>query len=88
MAHSKTEKESLAAAAFPAIARLVVVHRAILTRLRTTRLVCSETHSADRGCQKRKQNFQIILHWTMLLPTIANASEKKVYVSAHPEFLD
>lgn len=52
----------LAVATLTAIARLVVVHRAILTRLRTTRLVCGETHGADQGCKNRKQNLRMIFH--------------------------
>ena len=66
-----------AIATLTAIARLIVVHRAILARLRATRLVCCETHCANRGCQNRKQDFEIILHRAISLSTIAKASEKK-----------
>ena len=42
----------LAAATLTAVAGLIVVHRAILTRLRTTWLVRRETDCANRGCQE------------------------------------
>jgi hypothetical protein len=51
-----------AIAALSAIARLIVVHRAILAGLLTARLVCRETNCANRGRQNRKQDFEIILH--------------------------
>jgi hypothetical protein len=66
----------LAAATLPAIAGLIVVHGAILARLRATRLVCRETHRANRGGQNRKQNFQIILHKQPSSVTTAKASGK------------
>ena len=69
-------KTCLAAATLTAIARLVVVHRAILTRLLTTRLVCRETDCANRSGQNRKQNFEIILHKSPSLATVAKASGK------------
>jgi hypothetical protein len=64
----------LAAATLTAVARLIVVHRAILARLRTTRLVCRETHCADGGCQERPQDFQMISHEGLSLVAIAKAS--------------
>src|SRR5262245_8289512 len=67
----------LAAATLTAIARLIIVHRAILARLRTTRLVCRETYCANRGSKNRKQNFQIILHQRLSLATTANSSENR-----------
>jgi hypothetical protein len=51
-----------AIATLTAITGFIVVHRAILARLRTTRLVCRETHCANRGYQDRKQDFEMILH--------------------------
>jgi hypothetical protein len=62
---SKFKSESpglLASATLSAIARLTIVHRAILTSLLTARLVRCETHCANRGCQERKQDFEMILH--------------------------
>src|SRR5215475_684202 len=67
----------LAAATLTAIARLIIVHRAILARFRTTRLVCRETYCANHGGKNRKQNFQIILHQRLSLATTANSSENR-----------
>src|SRR5882757_6784488 len=67
---------SLASAALSAIACLVVVHRAILTRLLTARLVCRKPHCANRGCQDREQDFEMLLHNQPSLASIANASGK------------
>ena len=70
-------QDSLAAiAALPAITCLIVVHRTILAGLLTTRLVCRETHCANRGCENRKENFEIIFHSQTSLASIANASQK------------
>jgi hypothetical protein len=55
-------KRSLTIAILSAIACLAIVHRAILTGLLTARLVRRETHCANRGCQDRKQDFEMILH--------------------------
>jgi hypothetical protein len=65
-----------AIATLSAIARLVVVHRAILAGLLTARLVCRETHCANRGCENRKENFEIIFHSQTSLATIVKASQK------------
>ena len=54
--------ENLAAATFTAVASLVVVHRAIFTRLRATRLVGRETDCANHGCQNGTQDLQVIFH--------------------------
>src|SRR5438093_1015971 len=59
-----------------AIARFTIVHRAILTGLLTARLVCRETHCANRGCQDRKQDFKIIFYTQPSLASITNASQK------------
>ena len=62
-AEFKTESPGLlASATLSAIARLTIVHRAIFTSLLTARLVRCETHCANRGCQERKQDFEMILH--------------------------
>lgn len=52
----------LAAAALAAVASLVVVHRAIFTRLAATGLVCSEAYRANRRCQNGKKELQIFFH--------------------------
>jgi hypothetical protein len=67
----------LARATLSAIARLAIVHRAILTRLRASRLVCGETHCANRGCQDREQDFEITSHELPSLATIMKASQKE-----------
>jgi hypothetical protein len=67
----------LAGATFTAVTRLVVVHWTILTGLRTTRLVCGETHCANRGRQDREQDFETILHNQRSSPALAKASEKR-----------
>jgi hypothetical protein len=67
----------LASATLTAIARLAIVHRAILTSLLTARLVRRETYCANRGCQHGEQDFETILHIQRSSPTIAKASEKR-----------
>jgi hypothetical protein len=64
----------LAATTLTAIARLTIVHRAILTRLRATRLICCETHGANRRCNYRKENLQIISHDSLSGMAVAKAS--------------
>ena len=77
-AEFKTESPGLlASATLSAIARLTIIHRAILTSLLTTRLVRRETYCANRGSQDRKQDFEIILHNQRSSATIAKASEKR-----------
>jgi len=65
----------LAAATLTAVAGLIVVHRAVLTRLRTTWLVRRETDCANRGCQERKQDFEMITHERLSLAAFVKASE-------------
>ena len=60
--NSKASRGLLASATLSAIARFTIIHRAILARLRTTRLVCRETDRANRGYQNRKHNLEIIVH--------------------------
>jgi len=72
----KSRRGSLASATLSAIARLTIIHRAILTSLLTARLVRRETHCANRGCQDRKQDFDVILHNQPSPATIAKASQK------------
>jgi hypothetical protein len=60
--NSKASRRLLASATLSAIACLTIVHRAILTSLLTARLVRRETYCANRGCQERKQDFEMILH--------------------------
>ena len=67
----------LAAATLTAIAGLIIVHRAILARRRATRFVCGETHCANRGCQNRKQDFEMTSHELPSLATIVKASQKE-----------
>src|SRR5437667_12017032 len=73
---------SLTSATLSAIARFTIVHRAILTGLLTARLVCRKTHCANRGCQDRKQDFEMILHTQPSPASIANASGKDKNVLA------
>jgi hypothetical protein len=65
-----------AIATLSTIARLIVVHRAILAGLLAVWLVRRETHRANRSRQDRKQNFEIIFHTQPSLASIANASQK------------
>jgi hypothetical protein len=48
---------ALAVAALPAVASLIVVHRAIFARLGATGLVGSECHCANRRRKNGKENF-------------------------------
>jgi hypothetical protein len=66
----------LASATLSTIARLIIVHRAILAGLLAVWLVRRETHCANRSCQDRKQNSEIIFHPQPSLASIANASQK------------
>jgi hypothetical protein len=52
----------LTVATLPAIARHVVVHRAVLAGLFASRLVCGKSCRANHCRQNRKQNFSVILH--------------------------
>jgi hypothetical protein len=74
----KSESPSLlATATLSAITRFTIVHRAIFSRFLAAWLVCCETDCANRGCQNREQNFEMILHNQPSLASIAKASEKK-----------
>jgi hypothetical protein len=76
-AEFKTESPGLlATATFSAIACFAIVHRAILTSLLTARLVRRETYCANRGCQDRQQDFEMILHNQPSPATFAKASQK------------
>ena len=74
--------DPLATATLSAIARFTIVHGAILTGLLTARLVCRETHCANRGCENRKENFEIIFHSQTSLATIVKASQKNDNLAA------
>jgi len=53
---------SLTVATLPAIALLVVVHRAVLAGLFASRLFGGKSCRANHGRQNRKQNLSVILH--------------------------
>src|SRR5947199_7004181 len=72
---------SLASATLSAIARFTIVHRAILTGLLTARLVRREPDCANRGCQDRKQDFEITLHDQRSLAIISKASGNRNVIS-------
>jgi len=74
--------DPLATATLSAIARFTIVHGAILTGLLTARLVCRETDCANRGCENRKENFEIIFHSQTSLATIVKASQKNDNLAA------
>jgi hypothetical protein len=75
-ANSRELADSLTAIAIlSAIACLVIVHRAVLARLLTARLVCRKPHCANRSCQDRKQDFEITFHNQPSLAIITKASE-------------
>jgi len=65
----------LASATLSAITRFTIVHRTILSRLLTTRLVRRETDCANHGCQNGKQGFEIILHEQPSLVSVAKANQ-------------
>jgi hypothetical protein len=52
----------LAAAIFPAVALLVVVHRAFLAARFATRFVRRKSCCANHGHQNRKQDLRVISH--------------------------
>src|SRR5438477_12047521 len=59
---------TLAAAFLPAVAGLVIVHRAVLAALLTAlrRGLCRKRARANRCRQNRKQNFPVCLHVSTL----------------------
>ena len=59
---SKAPLSLSAVAAFPAIAFLIVVHRAVLAGLFAIRLVRCKRRAANRRRQNRKQGLRIIFH--------------------------
>ena len=54
--------ESLAGATLTAIAGVVIVHGAILTGFRTTRLVCGEANRTNQRRKDRKQKLKMTFH--------------------------
>jgi hypothetical protein len=67
----------LATAALAAIARLAVIHRAILAAFLARWLICRERTRADHRCEKREENFRVTFHTALTFADgHANASEK------------
>ena len=68
----------LAVAILPAIALLVIVHRAVLARLFATRFVGGETCRANHGRQNRKQDLRIIFHVISLVRDVIQRYRKNL----------
>jgi hypothetical protein len=56
------EAEQLTAAVLPAIAFLIIVHRAVLAGFLAALRLCGKTGTANRCRQNRKQNPGVIFH--------------------------
>src|SRR5437763_6995140 len=67
----------LATAALAAIARLAVIHRAILAALFARWLIGRERSCTNHRCEKREENFRVTFHTALsFADRHANASEK------------
>ncbi len=66
----------LTVAILPAIALLVVVHRAVLAGLFATRFVGGETCRANHGRQNRKQDLSVIFHVISLVRDVIQRYRK------------
>ena len=70
---------SLAIAALAAIARLAIIHRAILAALFACWLIRGKRSHANHRCQEREENFRVTFHTALTFADRhANAREKVI----------